>query len=169
MKREEVVARARSAAGHKCAYGLGKGGFNPAAPHPWNSAGLCDCSGFAAWCLGQSRHTDNPWYAETNGGWLETSAIVRDCGTPFGMFDKAKWTEAKPGDLVVYGDEKRADGTARQGHVGVIVEVSEMGPKAAVHCSSGNFRTYQDAIRETSVGLWTLHLSVVARCAILED
>jgi hypothetical protein len=167
MTRTGVLERARSAIGHGTIYRLGMGGFNPASPHPWNSRGECDCSGFIAWCLGVSRYTDHPWYSAQNGGWLETTAIIRDAlKEGFGMFDQVALEQALPGDLVVYGDR---DG--HQGHVGLISHVEPAGegveegePKAIIHCSKGNWVAFQDAINETgNVGAWRMHGAVVAR------
>lgn len=165
MTTVEVVTRAMSAAGRGCKYGLGKGGFDPAAPHPWNSRLECDCSGFVAWALGVSRHTDHPWYRQINGGWLETSAIVRDAiMRGLGMFDLVAWREARPGHLVVYGDSG-----GRQGHVGIVAEVGADGPLTAIHCSKGNEVRFGDAIHETGVVLWKERNGIVARCIMLED
>lgn len=155
-----MLARARSAIGHGTLYKLGKGGFNPASPHPWNALGECDCSGYAAWCLGVSRHTEHPFYAHQNGGWLETSAIVADAHSSFGMFEAIRWEQAQPGDLLVYGDSG-----GHQGHVGVVSEVNDSGPTAACHCSSGNARVRHDAIQETGVAVWSLNGGIVARPA----
>lgn len=163
MTRPEAVARARSAIGSKCAYRLGKGGFSPTSPYPWNSAGECDCSGFIAWCLGVSRHTDNPWYKSFNGGWVETSAIVRDAKVPFGFFDEVTWEHAAPGHLIVYGDFG-----GHQGHVG-IVNQADNGPTQAIHCSNGNFTRTQDAIQETGIAVWKMHEGIIVRCAFLEE
>ena len=85
MTNAELITRARSAIGRGCRYGLGKGGFWPGLDRPWDNEMLCDCSGLVAWVLGVSRHLEHPWYKAQNGGWLETSAIMRDCGTPFGF------------------------------------------------------------------------------------
>ena len=165
MTGSDVVARARSAIAKGCFYKLGAGGMRPHDPHPWDSANKCDCSGFAAWCLGVSRQTDNPWYKEQNGGWFETSAIVRDCETPYGVFALVTRQHALPGDLLVYGDYKGSDGATRQGHVGICSEANAKGPVKVIHCSSGNYRKTGDAIRETDVGWWNLAGGVVARCA----
>jgi hypothetical protein len=167
MKASEVVARAAACVAQGAKYKLGKGGMNPASAVPWTSLGECDCSGFAAWCLGVSRMTDNPWYETQNGGWLETSAIVRDCGTEFGFFAKVAWEDAEPGMLVVYGDRKTESGKTIQGHVGVISRVDASGPTRAIHCSSGNFRNTGDAIRETGIELWANRGGIVARCAFV--
>lgn len=163
MTPDEVLARARSAIGHRCVYALGKGGFNPASPVPWNLQGQCDCSGFAAWCLGVGRHTDNPWYAQQNGGWLETTAIVRDALSPYGLFQQVQWEQALPSDLVVYGD---AGG--HQGHVGVVSSAGLVGPAAVIHCSLGNYKVVGDAIQESAPALWKMHGGIIARCALVE-
>ena len=169
MKGSEVVARARSVVAKGCLYKLGSGGMRPHDPHPWDSARRCDCSGFAAWCLGVSRQTDNPWYKNQNGGWLETSAIVRDCETPYGIFALVTRQHALPGDLLVYGDYKSSDGVTKQGHVGICSESNAKGPTKVIHCSSGNARKTGDAIRETDVQWWELAGGVIARCAWVDQ
>ncbi len=169
MKASEVADRARSAIAKGCLYGLGKGGMRPHDSVPWDSAHRCDCSGFAAWCLKVSRETDDPWYVATNGGWLETTAIVRDCETPYGHFAIVMPRDARPGDLLVYGDQKRADGITRQGHVGIVSETGKDGPSKVVHCSRGNERKTGDAIQESGVTWWKLADGIVARCAWVEQ
>jgi hypothetical protein len=164
----ELIARARSVVAKGCFYGLGSGGMRPNDPHPWDSAHKCDCSGFAAWALGVSRQTDDPWYRAQNGGWLETSAIVRDCETPYGHFAIVPKKQARPGDLLVYGDRTDAQGVTRQGHVGICAEVNEEGPTKVIHCSRGNERKTGDAIQETGVTWWALADGIVARCAWVE-
>jgi hypothetical protein len=167
MSNSEIIARARSVIGKGCRYGLGKGGMSPSAVVPWDGAMLCDCSGFIAWVLGVSRHLDHPWYKKQNGGWLETTAIVRDCATPYGFFTQVATVEALAGDLIVYGDIKKTDDTTRQGHVGLISEVGATGPARAVHCSKGNERRTGDAIFESPVGFWLAAGGIVARCALV--
>jgi hypothetical protein len=164
----EVVERALSVVGKGCAYKLGRGGMRPNDSVPWDSQRLCDCSGFVAWVLRVSRETDNPWYKAHNGGWIETSAIVRDCETPFGFFAQVDRRKARPGDLLVYGDYKDGSGKLIQGHVGICSEVDAKGPIMVVHCSSGNYRKTGDAIRETSPQWWDLAGGIVARCAWVE-
>ena len=169
MKPADVIARARACLGQSCRYGLGKGGMNPKADWPWDSEVRLDCSGFVAWCLEVSRKTDNPWYVEQNGGWLETSAIVRDCETPFGFFALVNRTHAQPGDLLVYGDRKSAaTGKSVQGHVGIVTEADNRGPRRVIHCSRGSERKYGDAIAETDTLWWSLADGIVARCAWVE-
>lgn len=151
----EVVRRARSAIGGGCAYKLGKGGFNPQALAPWNKQFQCDCSGFVSWALGVSRKTDNPWYVKWNGGWFETSAIVRDALSTFGVFTEVARYDALPGDVLVWGDIN-----GQQGHVGII-----SGPTTIIHCSKGNWTMTQDAIRETATTIFDNHKAIAARCA----
>lgn len=168
MKIDELVSRARSVVKKGCRYGLGSGGFDPARTYPWDDAMLCDCSGYVAWCLGVSRHTTNPFYVAQNGGWIETSAIVRDCETPYGFFAPVLPSKARPGDLLVYGDRKETQGRMRQGHVGICIDVNSKGPILVVHCSKGNDRKLGDAIMETDAGWWELAQGSIARCAWIE-
>lgn len=154
----EVVDRARSAIGKGCIYRLGKGGYTPTNLVPWSKQFECDCSGFVSWCLGVSRKTDNPWYVRFNGGWLETSAIVRDATSPFGVFTEVARYDALPGDLLVWGDAGGA-----QGHVGIV-----SGPTTIIHCSKGNWTRTQDAIRETDMTIFDSHKAIAARCAWVE-
>ena len=164
MTAADLLARAHRAMHHGCIYKLGMGGIRENAYWPWNTRGECDCSGFAAWCLGVSRHTDHPWYKEQNGGWLETTAIARDCKTPFGIFEEVAWTDARPGHFLVWGDSQRG-----QGHIGIVSQVATDGPTHAIHCSSGNYRSGGDAIRETGVELFKQHGALVANCALVTD
>ena len=158
-----VLARAKGQIGLHTIYRLGHGGFRPEATQAADVDKLCDCSGFIAWCLCVSRHTDNPWYRKQNGGWLETSAIYRDCDTPFGFFDKIEWEAARPTDLLVWGDSG-----GHQGHVGMVAEIDEWGPKYVIHCSKGNFKSLGDAISQTPVAIFKQHDARVARCAWVE-
>lgn len=155
MTGADVVNRARAALAGGAIYKLGKGGFDPKALRPWNKQMQCDCSGFAAWCLGVSRKTDNPWYVAFNGGWFETSAIVRDALSQFGVFTEVARQDAKPGDVLVWGDSGGA-----QGHVGIVTSTTTI-----IHCSKGNFNQHGDAIRETPMTLFDSHNAIAARCA----
>lgn len=169
MKSSEVVDRARSVVGKGCHYGLGLGGFDPRRSAPWDDSGHCDCSGFVAWALGVSRHMkDDPLYKDLNGGWLETTAIVRDCETPYGHFAIVQPERARIGDLLVYGDRKQTAGRMRQGHVGICSDIGTKGPLLVIHCSRGNQRKLGDAIQETDTGWWDMAGGVVARCAWVE-
>lgn len=166
ISRIQVVDRALSAVGRGCHYKLGAGGRRWHASTPWNPVTMqCDCSGFAAWCIGEDRHTNHPWYREFNGGWLETSAMVRDALLAgVGMFERIEWQNAAPSDFLVWPDDPAKE---RQGHVGVVIGVAPTGPVRVVHCSTGNDRTTHDAIRDTGVELWLSHGGIVARCALV--
>lgn len=158
----DVVMRAQSAIGKGCRYKLGAGGRRWHQGTPWHPLTMaCDCSGFVAWCLREDRYLkNNPWYRELNGGWLETSAIVRDCHSPFGLFDRVEWQDANMGDLLVWGD--RGEG---QGHVGVVSVAAPTGPTNVIHCSAGNYRRTGDAIQETGVKVFLDNGAIVARFA----
>lgn len=153
----QAVARARSAIGHGCKYGLGKGGMEPSRQWPWNDAMECDCSGFAMWALGASRVL-----------WFDTSRIVSEATNTRPMWEAYPWELAKPGDLIVYGDRRGTDGKVRQGHVGVVSEVNAEGPTLVVHCSGGNWREHSDAIRETVPTVFVLGRAIIARYNRLE-
>jgi cell wall-associated NlpC family hydrolase len=158
--RSAIVARARAAIGKGTAYKLGAGGR---LKNPGVGSEL-DCSGFVAVVLGVDRYLE-PWLPHYEGGdWLETSALVRDAQSPWGFVAHQLWADAKPGDLVVWGD--RGHG---QGHVGIVATVDSAGPKTVVHCSAGNYRTSGDAIRETSASLFQRNGAIVARVAWVED
>jgi hypothetical protein len=157
----DIVARAKSQIGLKTVYMLGHGGMRPDQPMACDGQRMCDCSGFAAWVLGVSRKTDNPYYKAYNGGWIETTAITRDAkAVGVGMFDLIAWNRARPGDLLVWGDH---DG--HQGHVGIITQIDETGPKWITHCSLGNFKALGDAISQTDVGIFRRNNAIAARCA----
>jgi hypothetical protein len=163
VTRIEVVERARSVIGMKCKYALGKGGFYPENPVPWNSRKECDCTGFAAWVYGVSRKTDNPWYVKQNGGWFETSAIYRDATCEYGFVEQVLG-DPQPGDLIVYPDSG-----GEQGHIGIVSRVEEGAVIAVVHCSSSSYRREGDAIQETPPGLFLRSGALVAKVAWMED
>lgn len=141
MTPEQAVARARSMIGKGIRYKLGRGGIDPTGATPATPDGYCDCSGFACWVLGVSRKTDHPLYLKFNQGWINTDAIVADVKTPVGLFSP---TVARPGALIVY--PRAGKGV---GHVGIVTKVVNGKPELVVHCSSGNFKTSGDAVRET--------------------
>jgi hypothetical protein len=161
MNGVDVVTRALGTTGKGCRYKLGAGGRLWHKQTPWTPALMtCDCSGFVAWCLGVDRHTDHPYYKAFNGGWLETTAVERDAlAEGVGMFDHVPWADAALGDVLVWGDR---DG--HQGHIGVVTDCST-GPVKVVHCSVGNERRTQDAIRETGVEVFLQNRAIVARYA----
>ena len=154
MTSAEAVTRARSACGQGCTYVLGKGGMRPDRPFPWAIAEdvkQCDCSGFAMWVLGLSR--------KVNGLWYDTTRIVSDSKGEQTLFEaRDSWVYALPGDLLVWGDKGKS-----QGHVGVVTEVDGVGPIRVAHCSSGNYRTTLDAIRETDPGIFARNGAIAVR------
>ena len=111
--------RARSQVGTG-RYRLGKGGRRPLAPSPLDAAGLCDCSGFASWCLGLDRYQPG----RIEGDWISTTSIYRDATGPHQLFVADALADARPGDLVVYPSTYLRGVRTGIGHVGVIVGVS---------------------------------------------
>ena len=154
----EVVARAKSQLKRQTIYMLGHGGLHPDQPTAADSLNQCDCSGFTAWCLGVSRKTENPWYKQANGGWMNTNMIFRDCATSYGIFDGVPWKDALPGDLIVFA-------AAPVGHIGVVTECyGNEGPTRVIHCSSSNYRAVKDAICETDTAVFKANGARIARC-----
>ena len=145
-----VLERARQILGKKIKYDLGAGGMLPTMASPANLKNACDCSGFVSWCFGMSRKTEHPLYVKFNGGWINTDAMVHDAKKQTGFFRQL--SSPKVGCIVVFpGPPLR-----RIGHVGLVTEVDDTGTVATevIHCSSGNFRNFGDAIRETSLGVF---------------
>ena len=148
MYRSELMQRARHALTHSVAlYKLGSGGWNPETDLPESRAGYCDCSGFVSWVIGEPRKTANDFLRSVNGGWIETTGIVKDARSPDGMFTMVE--VPKVGDLFVWGDSG-----GKQGHVGIISEVKDNKATKVIHCSSGNSRSHGKAILETSAALF---------------
>lgn len=135
---EQTLQRAHSALGKNTKYVLGKGGINPANP----LTPQCDCSGFIAWAIGIPRQL--PPVAA--GGWLSTDEYWAG-GKPIkkGLFIPITLKEAIAGDLLVYPDSG-----GNQGHISLVNQAENGMPSYIIHCSSGNFKTYGDAIRITS-------------------
>jgi len=121
-----ALERARRALGSArgLRYKLGKGGFHPEDPTP-SRDGFCDCSGFAAWCLGLSRDQRGRF-----GLWISSEGIWSDGTGPRRLFTAV--VQPFPGCLVVYPDR---DG--RQGHVGVVVRAI---PLEGIDCSTAGLR-----------------------------
>lgn len=147
--RRAAAAMSESITNGRVMYRLGKGGLHPESEWPWNEERELDCSGFAAWCWGMSRHfPDMPG----EGAWIETTAIVADAEDDGEVF--VKLNQPRVGCGVVWGDSGRG-AARRQGHIGIVAEVSvdALGhPRvtAVIHCSSKNFHTTGNAIRITS-------------------
>ena len=148
MRRDEIVEKARGAIGHGTLYRLGAGAPETA-PHPWDEAGACDCSGFVCWVLGISRFQPHLQFLKSlNGGWMNTDGMYYDASLPAGLFSP----EASPehGSLIVYPSHSYAkkvglNGSGpRIGHVGILTD-----NRTVIHCSSSNFKLRGDAIEET--------------------
>lgn len=158
--------------GKGCHYGLGKGGMFPERAYPWDDEHLLDCSGFVSWVLERSRKNSSPRYLDFNGGWFETTAMFKDATEWNDYFAEVASRDARPGDLLLYGDRSLTDAKGnsvkRQGHVGIVSEVDD-GPLKVVHCSRGNERKFGDAIAETGIQWWSLASGIVARCAWVES
>jgi hypothetical protein len=168
MTSNEILNRARSAAGKSIKYKLGGGGMSPKAATPANMNKECDCSGFACWVLGISRHTDHPLYVRFNDGWINTDAIVHDANESTGFFSRVD--TPMPGDLLVFPSRppKR-----KVGHVGIITDVKSKNgkivPARVIHCSHGNHRSQGDAICETDASVFETGDAIIARWAGLES
>ena len=111
-------------------YGLGWGGKNVNAEHPYEwdpvrKVWRCDCSGMLAWCFGEPRLADSIYFYTDQ---LEKDAkgqVKRDLG------DGIEWRQGLRGDIVVYG------AGARTGHCGIVSESDANGPTAFIHTNSG--------------------------------
>lgn len=144
MQSEYLINRALGMVDQGIRYKLGRGGMKPnlATPAP---EGLCDCTGFIAWCFGISRKTNNPFYLKHMNGWFETSVIYLDVGHTAGLFEQLN--KPKPGAIIVFGDRTTPTGK-KEGHIGLITAVQN-GAVSVVHCSSGNDKKKADSIQLT--------------------
>lgn len=145
MHPDFVVSRALGMVEQGIEYELGKGGMNPNLPTP-APHGLCDCSGFIAWCFGISRKTEHPFYVRYMGGWFDTSMIYKDVGHTAGLFEQL--ATPRKGAIIVFGDRTTQTGR-KQGHIGLITALNPDGSiRNVVHCSKGN-SDLGDAIQVT--------------------
>jgi hypothetical protein len=156
MTATDIVLRALHAKGRGIKYVLGHGGWHPEDDLPTRT-GTCDCTGFISWCLGVCRQCKDPAFP-----WYETTAIVHDALGDCRHFDHVRWSDAQPGDCLVYGDRKDADGSRHQGHISIVTAIGPGGPLRCVHCSHGASVATGDAITETSPELWRAR-GIVAR------
>lgn len=136
----ELIVKAKSAINKGIRYKLGSGGMNPKSLLPTTNL-LCDCSGFVCWVLGISRKTDILFYKKF-GGWIYTDSMVEDINNQVGIFEKLNNPEV--GCIVVYGAGNEI------GHVGLVSEVDNGQMSKVIHCSSGNDKSFNDSIQETS-------------------
>ncbi len=132
-----TLTSAQSVLGLHTKYQLGAGGINPLDPFP----PACDCSGFIAWSIGIPRELP-----PGSDLWLNTDCIWSG-GAPVkpGLFIQTPLANAAPGDLLVYPHNLEGE----HGHVGLILETANSLPAKVVHCSLGNDRHYNDAVRIT--------------------
>ena len=143
MTPNQLISRARSAAGKSVVYKLGAGGMKPDKLMPTDAHNRCDCSGFVSWALGISRQTDHPLFVNFNGGWINTNAMVFDAAQVTGLFRPA--TLLMPGVILVFP----GGALHKVGHCGIVTRMAPNGmPAAVIHCSSGNSKR-GDAIQET--------------------
>lgn len=161
----EVVRSAVLATAWRCKYRLGRGGRR------WFGDGgevedESDCSGFAAWCLGLPRNRADDAMPGAPV-WIETSALVRDATGPQCFVRAFPLEQARPGDLVVYGDTRGAGAggsvRTRQGHVGVVV-----GPGLVTVDCAGGKRFHPDGTpaavqRADRSDLWRRRGAIIAR------
>jgi len=98
----------------------------------------CDCSGFIAWSMGIPRELP-----PGSNKWLSTDEYWNS-GKPVkaGLFSQIPIHEMNAGDLLVYPDN-----SGMQGHIGLVVQLNNT---LVIHCSSGNFKNFGDAIRISS-------------------
>lgn len=138
-----TLRRARRSVNKGVEYVLGKGGFDPAKPLGARS----DCSGFVAWALGIPREFPQ-------GSWLQTTSYWQGGHAPGqGLFDPVEAADCRPGDIIVYPDQGR-----KQGHMGIVTQVTNGRADKVIHCSSGNFRRHGDAILETDTAVFDRNL-----------
>jgi len=140
---QQTMQRAQSALQKNTIYKLGKGGFDPTKPLTLE----CDCSGFIAWSIGIPRELppkSNKWLS-TDEYWAGGEPVKR------GLFTEKEITEAIVGDLLVYPDNG-----GKQGHIAIVSKIQNGKPALIIHCSNGNFKNYEDAIRETDSGLFLI-------------
>jgi peptidoglycan hydrolase-like protein with peptidoglycan-binding domain len=134
--RERTLSRAQRVRGKGVRYKLGKGGFDPSKA----LSAECDCSGFVAWAIGIPRELP-PGSAR----WLQTDSYWQGGGRAGeGLFDRVEEGASEPGDVIVYPDRE-----GKQGHMGIVSAVSTGRVIRVIHCSSGNDRSFGDAIQET--------------------
>ena len=126
MSLQNRVDRALQSCKFPCVYKLGRGGFNAAKPldPAWDS-GRSDCSGFVSHVI-QTRRSPK----ELRPFWIETTMVYNDATGKRLAFRAIPGPI--PGCIVVYGDSG-----GKQGHMGIVVEVSPDGSYDTVECASG--------------------------------
>lgn len=99
-----------------------------------------NCSIAVAWAFGVHFRSSDPVHVLFNGGWLNSSNVVHDIGTPGGLFDAV--SRPAPGDVGAFG----WDGTS-VGHVWLVSRVDPASGAVVevVDCSPSNGRL--DSVR----------------------
>jgi peptidoglycan hydrolase-like protein with peptidoglycan-binding domain len=140
-----TIERAQRCLGRKTVYKLGAGGVDPTTP---SLTKACDCSGFVAWAIGIPRELP-----PGSGKWLSTDQYWSGGGNVgHGLFNRVSVADALPGDLYVYPDSG-----GQQGHIGIIKVVRNGKPDKVIHCSSGGWKNYGEAVRETDCTVFANH------------
>lgn len=101
-----------------------------------------DCVGFACWAAGIDRY--QPARCVSYAGWVNQNSMLMEArsGRPGALFH---WLHSpRLGCFAVLGTEGR-----RVGHVGIVVELGDAGPRVA-HCSPANHKRVDQAIAVTS-------------------
>lgn len=117
----------------------------------------CDCSGFIAHCLGRSRNA----VGATDLGateWVESTQMVRDATGPQTWLRAFPLAEARPGDIVVYGDRE-----GRQGHCGIVVGPAAYGADPRTIDCGQAVASKRGAIAVKWKALWGRRGAIVAR------
>jgi hypothetical protein len=138
---KQTMERAYSALRLTTQYKLGEGGFNPVEP----LTPQCDCSGFIAWTIGIPRE-----FPPGSNKWLSTTEYWTG-GFPVqpGLLSQVELHQAQVGDLLVYPHQN-----GQVGHIALINEVSNNQPAQILHCSSGNFKDFGNAVKITSTDVF---------------
>lgn len=154
---DEILERARRHLNIKVRYRLGGGKHVARGDDCLDDAGAADCSAFVLWCLGIDKYRpDDP--ALHPREWINTDVM---CNVEL-LHLFVRTDLAHPGAVVVY--PRRGP---RYGHCGILTETPNADEWRIIHCSSGNFRRYGSAVRETELStgeggfLWRKNVRVL--------
>jgi hypothetical protein len=159
MRVDELLGRALGQVGQGTRYLLGGG--RTQGPDPRSENGGCDCSAFTCWALDLRKYQPQlAWLQPVSGGWFNTNGIWWDAvREKTGFFEQIP--APLPGCVVVYPSALLTGGAGPKiGHVGVVSQVTSTGWRT-VHCSSGNFKSTGDAIRETGPNVFLIRKHAV--------
>lgn len=191
---KDLLARARSQTNHGTTYRLGGGVQVPTAPSCRDERGGSDCSAYSDWTYGIPKVCPFAWMKHVNGGWYDTSGLWWDIEKESSGFFKR--CAPKPGAIIVFppawitkrhamyvvnAHVQRTGAVPKLpaiGHVGIITAVHELPGdlgvaqvpevKSVIHCSSGNYRKYGDAIRETGPEVFNVPGVTYGWCSLVE-